>query len=172
MEFAFTEDQLAFRDAVRDLLAKECPPEVVRAAWPEGPAGEGARSDADQVAKVWTDLAEMGVLGIAVPEEHGGLGLTEVDWVLLAEETGYAALPHPFVETVCVAAPLLAATGGPDGLLADAVSGLRPITALLSWKRWGVTRAGSPAKSPWPSRPIMCCCRKSRSTLSILRPTS
>ena len=34
MRFAFTEDQLAMRDAVRDLLANECRPEVVRSAWP------------------------------------------------------------------------------------------------------------------------------------------
>ena len=33
MRFAFTDDQLAFRDAVRDLLAKECPPSAVRDAW-------------------------------------------------------------------------------------------------------------------------------------------
>jgi alkylation response protein AidB-like acyl-CoA dehydrogenase len=131
MRFAFTDDQLAFRDAVRDLLAKECPPEVVRAAWPEGTdesgarKGEGARADADRVAKVWSDLAEMGVLGIAVPEDQGGLGMSEVDWVLLAEETGYSALPHPFVETACVVAPLLASCGDPDGVLADVIGGDR-----------------------------------------------
>ena len=85
MRFAPTENQVAFRDAVRDLLAKECPPEVVRAAWPEGAVaggarpGEGARADADRVDAVWTALAEMGVLGVAMPEEHGGLGLTELD---------------------------------------------------------------------------------------------
>jgi alkylation response protein AidB-like acyl-CoA dehydrogenase len=113
MRFAFTEDQVAFRDAVRDLLAKECPSEVVRAAWPEGEVpggakpGEGARADADRVEGVWRALADMGALTIAAAEEHGGLGLTELDWVLIAEETGYSALPHPFVETVCVAAPLL-----------------------------------------------------------------
>ena len=43
MRFAPTDDQLAFRDAVRDLLAKECPPEVVRAAWPDGEVEGGAR---------------------------------------------------------------------------------------------------------------------------------
>ena len=121
MRFASTDDQLALRDAVRDLLAKECPPEVVRAAWPDGTdahgarKGEGARADADRVARVWSALADMGVLGVAVPEEHGGLGMAELDWVLVAEETGYAALPHPFVETAAVAAPLLAAVGDPDG---------------------------------------------------------
>lgn len=145
MRFAFTDDQLAFRDAVRDLLAKECAPEVVRAAWPDGTdghgarKGEGARADAAQVAKVWADLAEMGVLGVGVPEVHGGLGLTETDWVLLAEETGYAALPHPFVETACVVAPLLGEVGDPHGVLDDLVAGARqagvvPLTgALVPW---------------------------------------
>lgn len=136
MRFAFTDDQLAFRDAVRDLLAKECGPEVVRAAWPQGAdahgarKGEGSRADAARVAKVWADLAEMGVLGIAVSEDAGGLGLAELDWVLLAEETGYAALPHPFVETACVVAPLLDRTGDPHGVLAELVDGSRQAGAL------------------------------------------
>ena len=145
MRFAFTDDQLAFRDAVRDLLAKECAPEVVRAAWPDGTdehgarKGEGARADAGQAAKVWADLAEMGVLGVGVPEAHGGLGLAETDWVLLAEETGYAALPHPFVETACVVAPLLGEVDDPQGVLGDLVAGARqagvvPLTgALVPW---------------------------------------
>ncbi len=136
MRFAFTDDQLAFRDAVRDLLAKECAPEVVRAAWPAGAddhgarKGDGARAADDRVAKVWSDLAEMGVLGIAVGEERGGLGLGEVDWVLLAEETGYAAVPHPFVETACVVAPLVDAVGDPDGVLDELVEGSRKAGAL------------------------------------------
>lgn len=136
MRFAFTDDQLAFRDAVRDLLAKECPPEVVRAAWPDGTdahgarKGEGSRADAAKVAKVWQDLAEMGVLGIGVSEAAGGLGMAEVDWVLLAEETGYAALPHPFVETACVVAPLCDDAEDPHGVLAELVAGERQAGAV------------------------------------------
>ena len=132
MRFAFSDDQLALRDVVRDLLAKECPPEVVRAAWPEGPddrgaePGAGARSATD---RSWTALAEVGALGVAVPEAHGGLGLGELDWVLLAEETGYAGLPHPFVETAGVAAPLLAAAGDPGGELPGLVDGSAVATA-------------------------------------------
>ena len=145
MRFAFTDNQIAFRDAVRDLLANECPPEVVRAAWPDGTddhgarKGEGARADTARVAKVWSDLADMGVLGIAVDEDRGGLGLAELDWVLLAEETGYAALPHPFVETACVVAPLLSAVGDPHGVLDELVDGRRragvvPLTSsLVAW---------------------------------------
>mgnify|MGYP001311062207 CR=1 FL=1 len=136
MRFAFTDDQLAFRDAVRDLLARGCPPEVVRAAWPEGAddhgarKGEGARAEAGRVTKVWDDLAEMGVLGIATSEAVGGLGLGELDWVLLAEETGYAALPHPFVDTALVAAPLAEAAGDPHGVLAELVAGTRTAAVL------------------------------------------
>lgn len=130
MRFAFTEDQLAFRGAVRDLLAKECPPEVVRAAWPERTAsGAGARAASGGVGRVWAALADMGALGVAVPEQYGGLGLAELDWVLLAEETGYAALPHPFVETVGVAGPLLARLGDHGGHLAGLVAGDVLITA-------------------------------------------
>jgi alkylation response protein AidB-like acyl-CoA dehydrogenase len=97
VRFAFTDDQLAFREAVRDLLAKECTPATVRAAWDAGRAGGS-----------WAAIGEMGVLGLLAPEHAGGLGLGVVDLVLLLEECGYAALPEPVVEHACVAMPLLA----------------------------------------------------------------
>ncbi len=100
MDFAFTPDQRLFQEAVRDLLAKECPVDEVRAAWEsEGPGRSDAR---------WGQLAEMGVLGLTTPEAFGGLGMDEVDLVLLLEEAGRVCLPEPLVETVAVAAPLLA----------------------------------------------------------------
>lgn len=105
MRFAFTEDQLLFRDAVRELLAKECTPEHVRYCWV---------NDDGRVADVWQALADMGVIGLTVPEVHGGLGMDEVDLVLLLEETGRVALPEPLVETVAVAAPLLAQDAPPE----------------------------------------------------------
>lgn len=104
MRFALSDDQAAFRDAVRDLLAKECPPAVVRAAWDAAP-GELDRG-------VWDSLAAMGVLDLLVPEADGGLGLGETFLVPILEECGRAALPHPIVETAMVAAPLLGAGAG------------------------------------------------------------
>src|SRR5262245_57985577 len=98
MRFAFTDDQLAFRDAVRDLLANECPPSLVRAAWENGDGRSGG---------VWRALADMGVLGALAPESAGGLGLTVLDVVLIIEEAGYAALPEPLVEHALVAVPAL-----------------------------------------------------------------
>ena len=49
----------------------------------------------------------MGVLGLLVPEADGGLGLTDVDLVLLLEESGRAGLPDPLVEHAAVGVPLL-----------------------------------------------------------------
>ncbi len=100
MDFSFTADQRLFQDAVRDLLANECLPDEVRAAWEsDGPGRSDAR---------WVALAEMGVLGLTTPEAFGGLGMDELDLVLLLEEAGRVCLPEPLVETVAVAAPLLA----------------------------------------------------------------
>jgi alkylation response protein AidB-like acyl-CoA dehydrogenase len=101
--FGFDDDQLAFRDAVSDLLAKHCPPAAVRVA-AESPAGELDRG-------AWDRLAEMGVLATLVPTDADGLGLDERSLVLVLEEAGCAGLPHPLVDTAAVAAPLVATTG-------------------------------------------------------------
>jgi alkylation response protein AidB-like acyl-CoA dehydrogenase len=100
MRFAFTEDQLLFQKAVRDLLAKECPPAAVRESWVSPPSADR-----------WRRLAEMGVVGLLAPADAGGLGLTEVDLVLLLEECGRAALPEAILETAAVGVPVLVAAG-------------------------------------------------------------
>lgn len=138
MRFAFTDDQIALRDAVRDLLAAECPPEVVRAAWPtpdedgQGP-GAGSRADASPIDALWGQLADMGVFGLLVPESRGGMGFDEVAAAIVLAEVGYAAVPHPVTEAMCVVAPasanpapLRAQVGwGPDQLniVGDTVDG-------------------------------------------------
>jgi alkylation response protein AidB-like acyl-CoA dehydrogenase len=117
MRFALTDDQLAVRDAVREVLAATCPPAVVRAAWP----GSADRSALD---RAWAALAGLGVPGMAVPEKAGGLGLTEVDLVPVLIEVGSAAVPLPVAETAAVAAPLLAAADHPGGPRAGALAGI------------------------------------------------
>ena len=112
MHFAFSDEQLALRDAVRDLLENECPPAAVRAAW---------TSETGRCAPAWNALTEMGVLGVLAPESMGGLGLSEVDLVLVLEETGRCALPEPIVETAAVAIPMLAALD--DARAAELISG-------------------------------------------------
>jgi alkylation response protein AidB-like acyl-CoA dehydrogenase len=144
MRFAFTDDQRLLRDAVRDFLTKECAPDRVRAAWDDD--GDGLLPD------VWAGLASMGVPGLLVPEAHGGMGMTELELVLVLEETGRAAVPGPIVETVAVAAPLLARDDGDfaevlagiaDGsvLVTSAVGG-DPLLAHADRARWVIARDG------------------------------
>ena len=104
MDFSFSDDQLMFQEAVRDFLASECPPEVVRAAW---------ENDTGRTDGLWAALAEMGVVGMTAPESAGGLGMDEIDLVLLLEEAGRAALPEPLLEHTAVGLPTLAEAGGP-----------------------------------------------------------
>jgi alkylation response protein AidB-like acyl-CoA dehydrogenase len=108
MHFAFDEDHLRFRDSVRGALERVCPPSAVRAAWDDGPAHDPVR---------WAALAELGVLGLLVPEPAGGLGLDATSLLLPLEETGRAALPEAVVETAAVAAALLSAL--PERAFAD-----------------------------------------------------
>lgn len=103
MNFTFTEDQLLFQSSVRDFLTGEVTAERVRASWER----EGGRDPA-----LWQQLAELGLVGLTVPEAYGGLGMNELDFVLLAQECGYVALPEPLVNTVLVAVPLLQRMGG------------------------------------------------------------
>ena len=121
MRFQFTEDQLAFRDSFKALLAEVCPPSVVRAAWEERQTG------------LWSALVDMGLLAVELPEELGGLGLAPVDMVLLWEESGYAALPLPFLEATVVA-PLL-----PPELARRLAAGETLVT--LGARAWDANRA-------------------------------
>ncbi len=98
MRFGFSQDQLLLRDTVRDFLKGECAVERVRELWEE----KTGRSPA-----LWSQLAEIGLPGLLVPEELGGLGLDEIDFALLLEETGRAALAEPLVSTAAAGVPLL-----------------------------------------------------------------
>ena len=113
MRFALDDSAETLRAAAAELLRGEVTPAVLRAGWPDG--------NWDLVDAPWGKLAAVGALGTLVPEEQGGLGLDENSLVPLLEEIGYSGLPGPAVETIAVAAPLLAATplaGAPDTLVA------------------------------------------------------
>jgi alkylation response protein AidB-like acyl-CoA dehydrogenase len=99
MRFAFTDEQRLFQRAMRECLARACPPSEVRAAWTSHSGRSTAR---------WKTLAELGAVGVTVPATHGGLGGDALDWVLPLEEAGRAALPEPLLDTTAVAVPLLA----------------------------------------------------------------
>jgi alkylation response protein AidB-like acyl-CoA dehydrogenase len=101
MRFAYTEDQRSFAGALRDLLAKDCPPARVRQAWDDG---SGHAPD------LWVTLAATGLFGLLLPEADGGLGRDEVDLVALLVEIGRAGVPGPVLEHLAIVAPAVAGT--------------------------------------------------------------
>jgi alkylation response protein AidB-like acyl-CoA dehydrogenase len=105
VDFDFSEEQYLLRDTVRDLLRRESSPAQVRAMWDD----ERGRSP-----ERWRKLAELGVLGLLVPEQYSGSGLDEVDMVLVLEESGRSVLPEPVMESAALAAPLLARAGSEE----------------------------------------------------------
>ena len=91
MNFGFTEEQELLRAEVRKFLDQNCALEEVRkiAATPEG------------VAKPLFDrMAELGWVGLTLPDRHGGIGLGWVDLVVVLEETGRSLFPSPLIATV------------------------------------------------------------------------
>ncbi|MCG5211679.1 acyl-CoA dehydrogenase family protein [Streptosporangium sp. KLBMP 9127] len=114
MNFAFSDDQLALASTVRDVLRDHCPPSAVRTGRDRRPA--------------WAELAGIGLFGLLVPEEYGGLGLGLADAVLALEETGRAALPGPVAETVAAAPALLA---GEDDLLTALAAGRTAVSVRI-----------------------------------------
>ncbi|HTO39937.1 MAG TPA: acyl-CoA dehydrogenase family protein [Rhizomicrobium sp.] len=95
MEFALSQDQKMLQDSVNRTLDRLCPLDRVRKA-----ADEGAYA-----ADVWHGLVDLGVPGLLIPEQFGGVGLKLLDAALVAEALGRHASPVPFIGS-CVMAPL------------------------------------------------------------------
>ncbi len=96
MEFGLTSDQKMMQESIGRTLERVCPLERVRKS------ADSAELFAVDVSKA---LAELGVPGILIPEEFGGLGLTLLDAALAHEMLGRHIAPVPFVGT-SVMAPL------------------------------------------------------------------
>lgn len=102
MSIAITDDHRALADTAADFLTKR-----------------EARADARALLEAadetlpgwWGEVAELGWLGLHVPEEHGGSGYTLEELVVVVEQFGRNVAPGPFVPTVLTSA-VLAAVGG------------------------------------------------------------
>ena len=101
MDFAFSDDQQLLKNAARAFLDERCTSPIVRALW-DDPRGE---SEA-----MWKDMAQLGWLGLSLPEAYGGSGLGVVETAILLDEMGRAAYPGPYLPTV-LAAHAIAAAG-------------------------------------------------------------
>ncbi|MBD7978741.1 MULTISPECIES: acyl-CoA dehydrogenase family protein [Pseudomonas] len=100
MNFIFTDDQLAFREAISRFLMTEAAPEMLRDIW---------ETDAGRSPDLRGKIAEQGLTALSVPEECGGLGMDDIAWALMTQELGYYAIPDSLADTAYVAVGLLAA---------------------------------------------------------------
>jgi alkylation response protein AidB-like acyl-CoA dehydrogenase len=102
MNFDFSDDQKQLRDQARKFLTEKCSPKAVRVV---------LDGQADYDRELWKGLAEMGFLGVAIPEEYGGAGAGHLELCVIAEEMGRALAPVPFSSTVYLAAEALLLAG-------------------------------------------------------------
>jgi alkylation response protein AidB-like acyl-CoA dehydrogenase len=103
MDARFTAEQDEIRSALRDLLRRRCGPGESRSA-ADTPAGYDPA--------LWTALAEqLGLPGLALPEEYGGVGCSVTELALACEETGRVLAATPLLGTAVLVAPLVLALG-------------------------------------------------------------
>ena len=102
MNFELDEEQVMLKTSARDFLQQECPKKLVRAMMED---------EKGYSPELWKKIADLGWLGLAFPEEYGGVGSSFLDLAVLLEECGRALLPGPFISTVVLAGRPIAACG-------------------------------------------------------------
>lgn len=95
MAIGLTEEHEALADSVRGFAERNIPVTAVRAA---------LEADEETRPGFWPALAEQGLLGLHLDEEHGGQGYGLLELSVVLEELGRAAAPGPFLPTVLASA--------------------------------------------------------------------
>ena len=133
MDFDFSDEQNALRDAVRTTLSRLLPHDRLRAL---------VDADEDLPGDVWSTFASLGWVGLLVPESLGGLGLGLVDMTVVMEEMGRVALPGPFFSSAVLATLATRALSADELLSSLADGSARGAVAIEE-----VATAGDPLSS-------------------------
>ena len=125
MDLGLTEDQEMLRSMAREFIEQETPRTFVR---------DMEEDDRGFTADMWQKIAQVGWLGLIVPEEHGGTGQNLGDLGILLEEVGHGVMPGPFFNTALTTVAILDA--GSDAQKAEflpriAAGDLIATTAIL-----------------------------------------
>ncbi|WP_051700017.1 acyl-CoA dehydrogenase family protein [Streptomyces sp. NRRL F-4474] len=103
MDAAFTAEQDEIRRTLREILGRRCGPDEVKAA---------VRTAGGYDRELWQQLSrQLGLPGIAVAEDYGGVGCGPADLALACEETGRVLLPSPLLATAALCVPLITVLG-------------------------------------------------------------
>lgn len=100
MDFGISEEQVMLKKTVRKFIENQCPTTRVR---------EVMEDSTGFSSKLWREMADLGWMGLNIPEEYDGIGMGFMDLVVVMEEVGRAVLPAPLMETAMAAEALLLA---------------------------------------------------------------
>ena len=149
MNFAFTEEQEELRKTVRAFLEAKSPETAVR---------EQMETDGGYDTAVWGQMGEqLGLQGLAIPEEFGGSGYSFVELGIVLEEQGRALLCAPFFSTVVLAANTLLHSGDAAAKAAHlpGIASRETIATLAftepsgKWDESGITTVATAAGDGW-----------------------
>src|SRR3978361_476261 len=102
MNFDLSNEQKMLAEQARGLLGERSKPARLPALIDSG---------AEWDEPLWREIADMGYLGASIPEEHGGLGMTELDLGVISEEMGRANVALPFFSSIVLAADAIQLAG-------------------------------------------------------------
>jgi len=149
MNFAFTDEQDELRKTVRAFLESKSPETAVR---------EQMETERGFDPAVWNQMGEqMGLMGLHIPEEFGGMGFGYVELGVVLEEMGRALLCAPYFSTVVLAANALLQSGD-DAAKAKYLPGIASGATIATlavaekagtWEESGVSLAATNAGGSW-----------------------
>lgn len=105
MDFELSDEQKQIKEEVRRLLDERATPDVLRRL---------IKADAPYDRELWTTMGELGLMGVAIPEAYGGVGLGEKSLCVIAEELGRVVAPVPFFSSICLAAEAIRLAGSDE----------------------------------------------------------
>ncbi len=149
MNFAFSEEQEELRKVVRQFLESKSPETAVR---------EQMETEQGYDPAVWSQMGEqMGLQGLAIPEEFGGSGYGYIELVVILEEMGRSLLCAPFFSSVVLAANTLIHSGD-DQAKADLLPGIASGETIATlafteengrWDEAGITATATNDGGTW-----------------------
>jgi alkylation response protein AidB-like acyl-CoA dehydrogenase len=126
MNFSISDEQQSVADLAHQILTDRCTQERLRSI----ETGDGPRFDPE----LWEEVAQAGLVGIAIPDEFGGGGLGFFELALTVEQVGRSTAPIPYIETTVLGALPIARFGSEaqkQALLPKAAEGACVLTAAL-----------------------------------------
>lgn len=145
MDLKFTDEQRMLRETTRDLCVSHCGVDVVR-KMENDPLGVPQA--------LWQNMQEMGLLGILLPQDLGGMGLNMLDCAVIYEEFGRALVPGPHFGSAVMSVLAIRHAGTNRTTATD-----RRVCASVRRARLvAIGSTASSAMSSMPRRHTSCSC--------------